>query len=82
MQFEIPEEKIGKFFQILHQVKFQAVMPVKLLAKFLGLLDSFSRALGQIVRLMTRSLYACLHLAYFSKEGWGAFTSHNESAKE
>ena len=46
MQFEIPEEKIGKFFQILHAVKFQAVMPVKLLAKFLGSLNSFSRALG------------------------------------
>ena len=57
-------------------------MPVKLLAKFLDLLNSFSRALGQIVRLVTRCLYACLHLAYFSEEGWGAFTSLSDSAKE
>ena len=57
-------------------------MPVRLLAKFLGLLNSFSRALGQIVRLMTRCLYACLHPAYFSEEGWGAFTSLSNSAKE
>ena len=49
MQFEIPDEKIGEFFKILRQVKFQAVMTVKLLAKLLGLLNSFSRALGQIV---------------------------------
>ena len=82
MQFEIPEEKIGKFFQILNAVKSQAVMPVKLLAKFLGLLNLFSRALGQIVQLMTRCLYACLHPAYFSEEGWGAFTSLSDSAKE
>ena len=31
---------------------------------------------------MTRSLYACLHPAYFSEEGWGAFTSLSDSAKE
>ena len=31
---------------------------------------------------MIRSLYACLHPAYFSKEGWGAFTLLSESAKE
>ena len=57
-------------------------MPVKLLAKFLGLLNLCSRALGQIVRLMTRCLYACLHPAYFSEEGWGASTSLSDSAKE
>ena len=68
--------------QILTSVKSQAVMPVRLLAKFLGLLNSFSRALGQIVRLMTRCLYACLNPAYFSEEGWGAITSLSEPAKE
>ena len=31
---------------------------------------------------MTRSLYACLHPAYFSEEGQGAFTLLSESAKE
>ena len=70
MQFEIPEEKISKVLEILVLVKSQAVMPVRLLAQLLGLLNSFSRALGQIVRLMTRSLYACLNPAYFSEEHW------------
>ena len=82
MQFEIPEEKICKFLQILNSVKSQEVMPVQLLAKLLGLLNSFSRALGQIVRLMTRSLYACLNPAYFSEECWAAVTSLSNSAKE
>ena len=31
---------------------------------------------------MTRSLYACLHPAYFSEKHWGAFTSLSNSAKE
>merc|ERR1711873_242574 len=66
MQFEIPQEKLLKFFDILLLVKSQAIMLVRLLARLLGLLNSFSKALGQIVRLMTRSLYACLHPAYCS----------------
>ena len=70
------------FLEILTSVKSQAVIPVRHLASFLGSLNSFSRALGQIVRLMTRSLYACLHPAYFSEERWGAFTSLTDSAKE
>ena len=82
MKFEIPSEKIITFFKVLQQVKSQAVMPVRLLAKFLGLLNSFSKALGQIVRLMTRSLYACLHPAYFSGDSWGAFTSLSNPAKD
>ena len=82
MQFEIPEEKICKFLDILVLVKSQAVMPVRLLAQLLGLLNSFSRALGQIVRLMTRSLYSCLNPVYFSRELWTAFTSLSNLAKE
>ena len=82
MQFEILEEKIFKFLEILVLVKSQAVMPVRLLAQFLGLLNSFSRALGQIVRLMTRSLYACLNPAYLYKEHWAASTSLSNLAKE
>ena len=31
---------------------------------------------------MTRSLYAGLNPAYFSEEGWGAFTSLSDLAKE
>ena len=57
-------------------------MPVRLLARLLGLLNSFSRALGQIVRLLTRNLYSCLHPAYFSQEHWGSFTSLTDSAWE
>ena len=78
MQFEIPEEKISKFMKILASVKSQAVMPVRLLARFLGLLDSFSRAFGQIVQLLTRSLYVCLNPAYFSEKCWEAVTSLND----
>ena len=82
MQFEIPKEKLFKFLEDLLLVKSQAVMPVRLLAQLLGLLNSFSRALGQIVRLMTRSLYACLNPAYFSKERWAAVTSLSNLAKD
>ena len=66
MKFEIPDEKLSNFLDVLLLVKSQAIMPVRLLAQLLGLLNSFSRALGQIVCLMTRSLSACLQLAYFS----------------
>ena len=31
---------------------------------------------------MTRSLYSCLHPAYFSQELWGSFTSLTDSAWE
>ena len=31
---------------------------------------------------MTRSLYACLHPAYFSEKRWVAVTSLSDSAKE
>ena len=54
MEFEIPDEKLEKFFLILVKVQSQEIMPVRLLASFLGLLNSFDRALGQVVRLMTR----------------------------
>ena len=66
MKFEIPDSKLAKFFEILELVKFQAVMPVRLLARFLGLLNSFSRASGQVERLMKRGLYKCLQPAYSS----------------
>jgi hypothetical protein len=82
MKFEIPDEKLSRFFEVLIMVKSQEVMPVRLLAQLLGLLNSFSRALGQIVRLMTRSLYACLKPAYFSEERWAASTSLSELAKD
>ena len=81
MQFEIPQEKLLKFFEILLLVKSQAIMPVRLLAQLLGLLNLFSKALGQIVRLMTRSLYACLQPAYRSGERWAASTSLSDLAK-
>ena len=68
MQFEVPNSKLIQFCELLQHVKSQATMPVRLLEHFLGLLDLYSRALGQVVRLMTRSLYACLNPAYFSPE--------------
>ena len=80
MQFEVPNSKIIKFLEVLESVKSQAVLPVRLLARFLGLLNSFSRALGQVVRLMTRNLYSCLHPAYFSQEPWSSYTSLSDLA--
>ena len=56
-------------------------MPVRLLATFLGLLNSFSRALGQIVRLMTRQLYKCLSPAHNTMEKWESNTSLSSEAK-
>ena len=57
-------------------------MPVRLLAQLLGLLNLFSRPLGQILCLMTRSLYACLQPIYCSGERWAASTSLSDLAKE
>ena len=82
MKFEVPDSKLAKFFKVLKSVKSQAILPVRLLARFLGLLNLFSRALGQVVRLMTRSLYSCLQPAYSSQESWGSFTSLTDSAWE
>ena len=51
MKFEVPNSKITKFLEVLELVKSQAVLPVRLLAPFLGLLNSFSKALGQVLDL-------------------------------
>ena len=82
MEFEIPEPKLDSFLLLLKQVKSLSTMPVRLLAKFLGLLNSFSRALGQVVRLMTRNLYSCLQPAYSAPERWNSVTSLSDSAME
>ena len=82
MQFEVPNSKLIQFLEVLNSVKSQDLMPVRLLACFLGLLNSFSRALGQVVRLMTIDLYSCLHPAYFSQECWSSYTSLSDLAWE
>ena len=82
MEFEIPDEKLEKTnFLLLEKVDSAGIMPVRLLASFLGLLNSFSRALGQVVRLMTRQLYKCLGPAHNSPEEWNANTSLSLEAK-
>ena len=80
MEFEIPQPKLDNFLVSLRQVKSQAIPPMRLLARFLGKLNLFSRALGQVVRLMTRSLYACLEPAYST--GWESVTSLTVLARE
>ena len=80
LEFRIPPEKLEDFLLLSQQVKSQALMPVRLLARYLGKLNSFSRALGQVVRLMTRNLYTCLGPAYTS--GWGSLTSLTDPARE
>ena len=64
MEFEIPQAKLNNFLELFKQVQTQEILPVRLLARLLGKLNSFSRALGQVVRLMNWSLYACLEPAY------------------
>ena len=51
MQFEVPNSKLVQFIEVLNSVKSQALMPVRLLACLLGLLNSFSRALGKLLGL-------------------------------
>ena len=58
--------KLLKFFKIL-RVQSAGIVPTRLLAPFLGLLNSLNEALGQVVRLMTRQLYKCLGPAYNSE---------------
>ena len=53
---------------------------MRLLACLFGKLNLFSRALGQVVRLMTRSFYACLEPAYST--GWESVTSLTVDARE
>ena len=74
MEFKIPDAKLEKFFLLLERVDSDGIMPVRLLASFLGLLNSFSKALGQVVRLMTRQLYKCLGPAHNTPEEWNANT--------
>ena len=71
IEFDFPQSKLDQFFDVLKLVKSQSVMAVRFLAWFLGLLNLFSKALGQVARLMTRNLYFCFHPTYFSKERWG-----------
>ena len=72
-----------KFLDSVSMVLSMEILPVRLLASVLGLLNSFSRALGQVVRLMTRSLYACLKPAYNKEElGWDSDTFLSEEAKK
>ena len=51
MEFEIPTVKLEKFFLLLEKIRSQEIVSVRLLASFWGLLNSFSRALGQVVRV-------------------------------
>ena len=80
MEFEIPQPKLDDFLLLLKQVKSQDTLPVRLLARLLGKLNLFNRALGQVVRLMTRHLYVCLEPAYTT--GWESFTSLTVHARE
>ena len=82
MEYEIPKEKLDAFLLLLENVESLSNMPVRLLAKFLGTLNSFSRALGQVVRLMTRALYSCLKPAYDSSKKWNSSTSLTDTARE
>ena len=72
-----------KFLDSASLVLSMEVLPVRLLALVLGLLNSLSRALGQVVRLMMRSLYACLKPAYNKEElGWDSYTFLSEEVKK
>ena len=82
MEFEVSNSKLGHFFSVLQLVKSQHKMPVKPLSHFLSLLNLLSRALGKVVRLMTRNLYSCLYPAYFSKECWAPKTTLSALAWE
>ena len=82
MEYEIPEAKLDAFLLLLEDIESLSNMPVRLLAKFLGTLNSFSRALGQVVRLMTRALYSCLKPAYTSSKKWNSSTSLTDTARE
>ena len=83
IKFEIPEEKLKCFIHLANSVlSLKTAISVRLLAKVLGILNSFSRALGQVVRLMTRSLYQCLLPAYQGKLGWESDTQLSGAACE
>ncbi len=61
MIFLIPETKIEDFLSKIKIMTDSESMVKRELALVVGLLMSFFRALGPIVRLMTRAMYACVH---------------------
>lgn len=57
LMFYIPEKKIQKIISMAEQILGQRRVQIRKLASFAGYLQSCSRALGPVVRLMLRSIY-------------------------
>ena len=61
MQFQIPIKKLNKaFVQIEFNLSSFPKVSVLKLAKLCGFLNSLSLAMGPVVRLFTRNMYACI----------------------
>ena len=81
MSFYIPEEKVQRFLGFIEELLSQRRVKVRDLARTLGYLQSFYRALGDVTRFKTRS---CYH--WISKKlefgGYNRFYILDEASKD
>ena len=81
MSFYIPEEKVQRFLGFIEELLSQRRVKVRDLARTLGYLQSFSRALGDVTRFKSRSCYY-----WISKKleigGYNRFYILDEAAKD
>ena len=75
MKFEVPQSQSQYFLFFVKSSQVPVYYACDTSCMFLGLLNLFSRALGQVVHLMTRKIYSCLKPAYNAPEPWGSSTT-------
>ena len=78
MKFYIPEKKIISLLAKADSLLSCHKVQLRVLASFIGLLQSCSRALGPIVRLMTRNLYGFL-MSNVQSSSWNFFVALDEN---
>ena len=78
MLFILPEKKMSKIFEVITEVFSRRRVPVKLLARVVGMLQAGVRVLGQPVRVCMFALYRDIDTA----PTWEWFMSHSPQAVE
>ena len=76
MKFILPEAKVEKIIEIGQQLLQGKKHHVKLLAKFVGLIQFSVRAVGSVARIMTRSCYKDIS----SAKSWNSYIHLSENS--
>ena len=77
LTFNIPQDKIDKVKSVAVEIKARKRFKVKLLARFVGMLQAVKLATGPIVAVMTRSMYHTVTAA----PSWSSFVILSDMAK-